>query len=152
MKESEKKTKIIKLCLITYLIGITPSFIIVHPDLQNKLKLILIGLFGPAAAFSVLITPVIVIYFITIHKRFENPNSEKSYNAQWVAILITLIVSVIFLWIYALIIVDFLDFSIVEFYIEEYFYENQIEEINSDESLENLKDGEFTEENFEPVE
>ena len=71
---------------------------------------------------------------------------------QWVAILITLIVSVIFLWIYALIIVDFLDFSIVEFYIEEYFYENQIEEINSDESLENLKDGEFTEENFEPVE
>ena len=38
------------------------------------------------------------------------------------------------------------------FIIEEYFYENQIEEINSDESLENLKDGEFTEENFEPVE
>ena len=61
-------------------------------------------------------------------------------------ILITLIVSVICLWIYAA--VYFSDFSI----IEEYFYENQIEEINSDESLENLKDGEFTEENFEPVE
>ena len=67
-------------------------------------------------------------------------------------ILMTLIVSVIFLWIYALIIVDFLDFSIIEFFIGEYFFENQIEEINSDESLENLKDGEFTEENFEPVE
>ena len=38
------------------------------------------------------------------------------------------------------------------FIIEEYFYENQIEEINSYESLETLKDGEFTEENSEPVE
>ena len=146
MKESEKKTKIIKLCLITYLIGITPSFIIVHPDLQNKLKLILIGLFGPAAAFSVLITPVIVIYFTTIHKRFENPNSEKSYNAQWIVILITLIFSVLSLWIYVA--VYFSDFFIAE----EYFYENQIEENINDDSLEILKDGEFTEENFESVE
>ena len=152
MKESEKKNKLIKLCLITYLIGIIPSFIIVYPDLQSKPILILIGLLGPVIAFSALMIPLMAIYSSTIHKRFENPNSEKSYNAQWVAILITLIVSVIFLWIYALIIVDFLDFSIVEFYIEEYFYDNQIEEINSDESLENLKDGEFTEENFEPVE
>ena len=61
-------------------------------------------------------------------------------------IVITFIVSVICLWIYALIIGDFLHIN------EEYFYENQIEEINSDESLENLKDGEFAEENFKPVE
>ena len=145
MKESEKKNKIIKLCLITYLIGIIPSFIIVYPDLQRNPELILLGLLGPAAAFSALMIPSMTIYFSTIHKKFENPQSEKSYNAQWVVILITLIVSVICLWIYA---VYFSDFSI----IEEYFYENQIEEINSDESLENLKDGEFTEENFEPVE
>ena len=145
MKESEKKNNIIKLCLITYLIGITPSFIIVYPDLQRNPELILLGLLGPAAAFSALMIPSMTIYFSTIHKRFENPQSEKSYNAQWVAILITLIVSVICLWIYA---VYFSDFST----FEEYFYENQIEEINSDESLENLKDGEFTEENFEPVE
>ena len=146
MKESEKKNKLIKLCLITYLIGIIPSFIIVYPDLQSKPILILIGLLGPVIAFSALMIPLMAIYSSTIHKRFENPNSEKSYNAQWVVILITLIVSVICLWIYAA--VYFSDFSI----IEEYFYENQIEEINSDESLENLKDGEFTEENFEPVE
>ena len=145
MKESEKKNNIIKLCLITYLIGITPSFIIVYPDLQRNPELILLGLLGPAAVFSVVMIPLMTIYFSTIHKRFENPQSEKSYNAQWVAILITLIVSVICLWIYA---VYFSDFST----FEEYFYENQIEEINSDESLENLKDGEFTEENFEPVE
>ena len=145
MKESEKKNKIIKLCLITYLIGITPSFIIVYPDLQRNPELIFLGLLGPAAAFSALMIPLMTIYFSTKHKRFENPQSEKSYNAQWVAILITLIVSVICLWIYA---VYFSDFST----FEEYFYENQIEEINSDESLENLKDGEFTEENFEPVE
>ncbi len=145
MKESEKKNNIIKLCLITYLIGITPSFIIVYPDLQRNPELIFLGLLGPAAAFSALMIPLMTIYFSTIHKRFENPQSEKSYNAQWVAILITLIVSVICLWIYA---VYFSDFST----FEEYFYENQIEEINSDESLENLKDGEFTEENFEPVE
>ena len=145
MKESEKKNNIIKLCLITYLIGITPSFIIVYPDLQRNPELIFMGLLGPAAAFSALMIPLMTIYFSTIHKRFENPQSEKSYNAQWVAILITLIVSVICLWIYA---VYFSDFST----FEEYFYENQIEEINSDESLENLKDGEFTEENFEPVE
>ena len=145
MKESEKKNKIIKLCLITYLIGIIPSFIIVYPDLQRNPELIFLGLLGPAVAFSALMIPSMTIYFSTIHKKFENPQSEKSYNAQWVVILITLIVSVICLWIYA---VYFSDFSI----IEEYFYENQIEEINSDESLENLKDGEFTEENFEPVE
>ncbi len=145
MKESEKKNNIIKLCLITYLIGITPSFIIVYPDLQRNPELIFLGLLGPAAAFSALMIPLMTIYFSTIHKRFENPQSEKSYNAQWVAILITLIVSVICLWIYA---VYFSDFST----FEEYFYENKIEEINSDESLENLKDGEFTEENFEPVE
>ena len=145
MKESEKKNNIIKLCLITYLIGIIPSFIIVYPDLQRYPELIFMGLLGPAAAFSALMIPLMTIYFSTIHKRFENPQSEKSYNAQWVAILITLIVSVICLWIYA---VYFSDFST----FEEYFYENQIEEINSDESLENLKDGEFTEENFEPVE
>ena len=145
MKESEKKNKIIKLCLITYLIGIIPSFIIVYPDLQRNPKLILLGLLGPAAALSALIIPSMTIYFSTIHKKFENPQSEKSYNAQWVVILITLIVSVICLWIYA---VYFSDFCI----IEECFYENQIEKINSDESLENLKDGEFTEENFEPVE
>ena len=146
MKESEKKNKIIKLCLITYSIGIIPSFIIVYPDLQRNPELIFMGLLGPAAAFSALMIPSMTIYFSTIHKKFENPQSEKSYNAQWVVILITLIVSVICLWIYAA--VYFSDFSI----IEEYFYENQIEEINSDESLENLKDGEFTEENFEPVE
>ena len=141
----KEKNKIIKLCLITYLIGIIPSFIIVYPDLQRNPELILLGLLGPAAVFSVVMIPLMAIYFSTIHKRFENPQSEKSYNAQWVAILITLIVSVICLWIYA---VYFSDFST----FEEYFYENQIEEINSDESLENLKDGEFTEENFEPVE
>ena len=145
MKESEKKNKIIKLCLITYLIGIIPSFIIVYPDLQRNPELIFMGLLGPAAAFSALMIPLMTIYFSTIHKRFENPQSEKSYNAQWVVILITLIVSVICLWIYA---VYFSDFSI----IEEYFYENQMEEINSDELSENLKDREFTEENFEPVE
>ena len=61
-------------------------------------------------------------------------------------IVITLIVSVISLWIYALIIGDFLHIN------EEYFYENQIDETSSGEQLENLKDSEFTEENFEPVE
>ena len=148
MKESEKKNKIIKLCLITYLTGIIPSFIfiIVYPDLQNKLKIILIGLFGPAAAFVVLITPLIAIYFVTIHKQFENPNSEKSHNAQWILILIALIFSVLSLWIYV-------DVYFSDFFIpEEYFYENQIEENINDDSLEILKDGEFTEENFESVE
>ena len=97
----KEKNKIIKLCLITYSIGIIPSFIIVYPDLQRNPKLILLGLLGPAAALSALIIPSMTIYFSTIHKRFENPQSEKSYNAQWVAILITLIVSVICLWVYA---------------------------------------------------
>ena len=101
MKESEKKNKIIKLCLITYSIGIIPSFIIVYPDLQRDPTLILLGLLGPAAVFSIVMIPLMAIYFSTIHKRFENPQSEKSYNAQWVAILITLIVSVICLWVYA---------------------------------------------------
>ena len=146
MKESGKKNKIIKLCLITYLIGIIPSFIIVYPDLQNNPEKIVFGLLGPVIAFSALMIPLMTIYFSTIHKRFENPQSEKSYNAQWVAILITLIVSVICLWIYAA--VYFSDFSI----IEEYFYENQIEESINDDSLEILKDGEFTEENFESAE
>ena len=97
----KEKNKIIKLCLIAYLIGIIPSFIIVYPDLQRNPKLILLGLLGPAAALSALIIPSMTIYFSTIHKKFENPQSEKSYNAQWVAILITLIVSVICLWVYA---------------------------------------------------
>ena len=112
MKESEKKNKIIKLCLITYSIGIIPSFIIVYPDLQRDPTLILLGLLGPAAALSALIIPSMTIYFSTIHKKFENPQSEKSYNAQWVLILITLMVSVICLWIYAA--VYFWDFSIIE--------------------------------------
>ena len=104
------------------------------------------GLLGPAGAFSILMIPSMAIYFSTIHRTFKNPQSQECHNAQWIMIVITLIVSVISLWIYALINGDFLHIN------EEYFYENQIEENINDDSLEILKDGEFTEENFESVE
>ena len=142
----EKNKKLIRISIITYLFGIIPSFIILYPDARTDPELIPMGLLGPAAAFSVLMIPSMAIYFSTIHRTFKNPQSQESHNAQWVMIVITLIVSVISLWIYALINGDLLHIN------EEYFYENQINETSSGEQLENLKDGEFTEENFEPVE
>ena len=142
----EKNKKLIRISIITYLFGIIPSFIILYPDARTDPELIPMGLLGPAAAFSVLMIPSMAIYFSTIHRTFKNPQSQECHNAQWIMIVITLIVSVIFLWVYALITGDFLHIN------EEYFYENQIDQTSSGEQLENLKDGEFTEENFKPVE
>ena len=142
----EKNKKLIRISIITYLFGIIPSFIILYPDARTDPELIPMVLLGPFGAFGILLFPSMAIYFSTIHKTFKNPQSQESHNAQWVMIVITFIVSVICLWIYALIIGDFLHIN------EEYFYENQIDQTSSGEQLENLKDGEFTEENFKPVE
>ena len=99
--------KLIWISIITYLFGIIPSFIIIYPDFRTEPDFILMVLFSPIVAFGVVMLPVIAIYFSTIHKRFIKPQSQESYNAQLISIVITLIIGVICLWVYALIFGDF---------------------------------------------
>ena len=133
----EKYKKIIKISVKTYLIGILPSLIIANHIGNHAVSVFLISILAPFTVWSILLFIIGIPYLVK--------NYETSVYLQYVLMKNLLLVSVVCLWVTALFIKVF-DIK------EEYKNTNQTEETITDKPLENLKDGEFKEENFEPVE
>ena len=133
----EKYKKIIKISVKTYLIGILPSLIIANHIGNHAVSVFLISILAPFTVWSILLFIIGIPYLVK--------NYEISTYLQYVLMKNILLVSVVCLWVTALFIKVF-DFK------EEYENTNQTEETITDKPLENLKDGEFTEENFKPLE
>ncbi len=133
----EKYKKIIKISVKTYLIGILPSLIIANHIGNHAVSVFLISILAPFTVWSILLFIIGIPYLVK--------NYEISTYLQYFLMKNILLVSVVCLWVTALFIKVF-DIK------EEYKNTNQTEETITDKPLENLKDGEFKEENFEPVE
>ena len=133
----DKYKKLIRISVKTYLIGILPSLIIANHIGNHVVTVFLMSILAPFTIWSILLFIIGMPYLAK--------NYEISVYLQYVLMKNILLVSVVCLWVTALFIKVF-DIK------EEYKNTNQTEETITDKPLGNLKDGEFTEENFKPVE
>ena len=133
----DKYKKLIRISVKTYLIGILPSLIIANHIGNHAVTVFLMSILAPFTIWSILLFIIGMPYLAK--------NYETSVYLQYVLMKNLLLVSVVCLWVTALFIKVF-DFK------EGYENTNQTEETITDKPLENLKDGEFTEENFKPLE